>query len=162
MDKNEFKSFCKNEFETRGFKKIKKSFYLPGKDLLCGIDLQKSNYSNSYYINFYFFLNEFNNINEYPTSYEFDIHSRILAMSKTQTIRGKHFMTSQIEYEEYTEEELRQYFNKELEERILPPIHQGKKYILDNLGKLYTLSLRKDEVMRKLQSDNNTGDGSLC
>ena len=35
-----------------------------------------------------------------------------------------------IEYEEYTEDELRPYFDKEFEERILPPVYQGKKYIL--------------------------------
>lgn len=57
-----------------------------------------------------------------------------------------------IEYEEYTEDELRPYFDKEFEERILPPIYQGKKYILDNLGKFYSLTLNKEEVMKKLQS----------
>ena len=72
-------------------------------------------------------------------------------MSKTQTIRGKYFLTSAIEYEEYTEEELRPYFEKVLNEKILPPVYQGKKYILDNLGKLYSLSLRQDEVMQKLK-----------
>ena len=37
-------------------------------------------------------------------------------------------------------------------ERILPPVYQGKKYILDHLGKLYSLTLHKEEVMRKLKS----------
>ena len=73
-------------------------------------------------------------------------------MSRKQTFQGKQFMSAQVEYEEYTEEELRPFFDKEFEERILPPIHQGKKYILDNLGKLYSLTLRKEEVMQKLQS----------
>ena len=152
MDKKQFRLFCKKEFEERGFKKNKKMFYLKGQNLLCGIELQKSNYSNSYYINFYFFLGEFDDINNYPVCYDLDIQSRIVAMSKTQTISGKHFLTSAIEYEEYTEEELHPYFDKEFEERILPPVYQGKKYILDNLGKLYSLTLRKDEVLRKLQS----------
>lgn len=151
MDKNEFKAFCKNEFEARGFKKIKKTFYLLGKDLLCGIKLQKSNYSNSYYINYYFYLGKFDDIKDYPVCYDLDVQGRIVAMSKTQTVSGKHFLTSAIEYEEYTEEELRPYFDKEFKERILPPVHQGKKYILDNLGKLYSLTLHKEEVMRKLQ-----------
>ena len=152
MDKKQFKNFCKNEFEIRGFKKIKKMFYLAGKDLLCGIELQKSNYGNSYYINFYFFLGKFDDINNYPLCYELDVQGRMVAISKTQTVRGKHFLTSAIEYEEYTEEELRLYFDKEFKERILPPIHQGKKYILDHLGELYSLTLRREEVMQKLQS----------
>ena len=152
MDKNEFKAFCKNEFKARGFCKIKKAFYLKGKDLLCGIELQKSNFSNSYYVGFYFYIGEFNNTSTYPVCYDLDVQSRIRVMSKTQTIDGKHFPTAAIEYEEYTEEELRPYFDKEFEKRILPPIHQGKKYILDNLGKLYSLTLHKEEVIKKLQS----------
>ena len=152
MNKNEFKSFCKKEFETRGFKKQKNVFYLRGYDLLCGIDLQKSNYGNVYYITYYYFIGNFENIANYPTPYDSDIQSRILAISKTQTVQGKCFLTGMIEYEEYTEEELRSFFDKEFEERILPPIRQGKKYILDNLGKLYSLTLRKEEVMQKLQS----------
>lgn len=152
MDKKQFMAFCKKEFESRGFKKAKKTFYLLGKDLLCGIELQKSNYSNSYYINYYFFLGEFNDTKDYPICYDLDVQDRILAMSKTQTVHGEHFLTSAIEYEEYTEEELRPYFDRAFEEKILPPIYQGKKYILDNLGNLYSLTLHKEEVMRKLQS----------
>ena len=127
-------------------------FYLTGRDLLCGIYLQKSNYGDIYYINYCYFIGEFEDIKNYPTHYESDIQERVLAMSKTSTVRGKHFITSQIEYNEYTEDELRSYFDKEFEERILPPVYQGKKYILDNLGKLYSLTLRKEEVMLKLQA----------
>lgn len=87
-----------------------------------------------------------------PDYYDSNIEERILAMSKTKTVHGKCFLTAMIEYEEYTEDELRPYFDKEFEERILPPVYQGKKYILDHLGNLYSLTLRKEEVMRKLKS----------
>ena len=150
MDKTQFKAFCKKEFEARGFKRQKNIFYLSGRDVLCGIVLQKSNYGEIYYINYYFFIGEFRSINNYPTHYESDVYGRILAMSKTSTIRGEHFVTAQIEYKEYTEEELRPYFDKAFEEKILPPIQQGKKYILENLGKLYSTPLNKEEVMQKL------------
>lgn len=152
MDKNKFKLFCKKEFETRGFKKKKNMFYLTGRDLLCGIYLQKSNYGDVYYVNYCYFIGDFEDIKNYPTHYESDIQERIAVMSRKQTFQGKQFMTAQVEYEEYTEEELRLYFDKEFEERILPPVHQGKKYILDNLGRLYSLTLNNEEVMRKLQS----------
>lgn len=152
MNKKQFKDFCKKEFELRGFKRIKKIFYLEGKDLLCGIEFQKSNYSSSYYINYYFFLDKYDDTNHYPVCYDLYVQGRLVAMSKTQTVKGNRFLTSAIEYEEYTEEELRPYFDKEFKERILPPVHQGKKYILDNLGKLYSLTLNKEEVMKKLQS----------
>ena len=54
--------------------------------------------------------------------------------------------------EEYTEEELRPYFDKEFEERILPPVYKGKRYILDHLERLYFVYLNKEEVIKKLQS----------
>lgn len=151
MDKNEFKCFCKNEFIKRGFVKQKNAFYLFGRDILCGIDLQKSNYGDVYYINYSFFVGEFLNVTNFPTFYESDIYGRIVVMSKSQTYQGKRFLTSQIEYGEYTEDELRSFFDKEFEEKILPPIYLGKKYILDNLNTLYFLTLNQEEVKRKLQ-----------
>lgn len=151
MEKNEFKIFCKHEFEARGFKKQRNVFYLLGHDLMCGIDLQKSNYGDVYYVNFYYFIGEYS-VLDFPSPYNSDVEERIIVMSKTQTVRGKCFLTAMIEYKEYTEEELRPYFEKEFNERILPPVHQGKKYILDNLGKLYSLTLNREEVLQKLKS----------
>ena len=152
MDKKQFKEFCKREFQKKGFQKVKNTYYLAGKDLLCGIDLQKSNFGNEYYINFYYFIGDYQNQTGVPTYYDSDIDARIIVLSKIKTYQGKQFLTSQIAYEEYTEEELRVFFDKEFDERILPPIRQGKAYILENLGKLYRLTLNQEEVMRKLQS----------
>lgn len=152
MDKKQFKEFCKKEFELQGFTKQKSMFYLCGKDLLCGLDIQKSNYGSFFYVNYHFFIGDFHNSHDYPERYDFDVEGRILAMSKTQTIKGKHFKTAMIEYEKYTEEELLPYFEKYFQETILPPIKFGKKYILDNLGKVYFLTLRQDEVMEKLKA----------
>ena len=156
MDKNEFKEFCKKEFYKRGYKKIRKMYYLVGtKGVMSGIDLQKSNFGEIYYVNFYFFIGDFQGVSTslYPTLYESDVYSRILVMSKTQ--RDRHtkecFITSGIEYLEYTEETLRPYFDKDFEERILPPVYQGKQYILENLNKLYWLDIRREEVLKKLQ-----------
>lgn len=154
MDKNEFKAFCKNEFYKRGYKKIKNTYYLSGAEgVMSGIQLQKSNYGEEYYVNFYFFIGNFEGISSasYPTNYEYDVYGRIIVMSKKQKYKGDYFETGAIEYEEYTEETLRPYFDKAFDERILPPVYQGKKYILDNLNKLYQLDLRQDEVMKKLQ-----------
>lgn len=140
MDKKTFKDFCKNEFEAHGFKKQRNVFYLAGHDLLCGIDLQKSNYGDVYYVNYYYFIGEFEAITGYLTHYESDIQGRITVMSRKQTSHGKQFMTAQIEYEEYMEEE------------ILPPVNHGKSLILDNMGKLYSLTMYKEEVIQKLKS----------
>ena len=45
-------------------KKQRNVFYLTGHDLLCGIDLQKSNYGDVYYVNYYYFIGEFEAITE--------------------------------------------------------------------------------------------------
>lgn len=152
MDKKQFCEFCKEEFKARGFIKQRNVFYLNGHDLLCGIDLQKSNYSNVYYVNYYYFIGEFGNITDYPDYYESDIQGRIAVMSKKQLFQGKQFMTTQVEYEEYTAEELRPYFERAFEEEIIPPVNQGKSFILDNLGTIYNLTLHKEEVLQKLKS----------
>lgn len=153
MNRNEFKEFCKKDFIARGFKKQKNAFYLPGDDLLCGIDLQKSYYGEVYYVDYCYFIGDFKNIKKYPTYYESDIQGRIAVMSRKMTnLQGERFLTAQIEYEEYTEEELQPYFDIAFKEEILPPVYQGKKFILDNLGKLYFLSLTPEEVLKKLKS----------
>ena len=100
-----------------------------------------------------FFIGKFKETNDYPECFALDVQGRIVVASKTQTINSKHFLTSAIEYEEYTEEELRLYFDRQFAEKILPPIHQGKKYILDNLGRLYFLTLRREQVIQKLKSN---------
>ena len=151
MDKKQFKEFCKKEFQKRGFQKVKNTYYLPGKDLICGIDLQKSNYGNVYYVNYFYFLENYQERVSYPPYQESDIQDRIVVMSKTQTFKGKHFLTAQIEYEEYAEDELRAFFDKDFNEKILPPIYKGKKFILENLERLYFLTFDQDEVIKKLE-----------
>ena len=154
MDKNKFKAFCKKEFYKRGYRKIKNMYYLCGnRDVMSGLELQKSNFGEEYYVNFYFFIGNFENTPSslYPTLYEYDVYGRISVMSKTKhDNQGNLFQTAAIEYEEYTEETLRPYFDKAFDELILPPVYKGKKYILENLNKLYFLTLRQNEVMRKL------------
>ena len=152
MNEKQFKEFCKKEFEARGLKKQKNVFYMVGCDLLCEIELSKSNYNNEYYVDFCYFIGNHRGHNKLPNYYDSDIEDRILVMSKKKKVNGKCFLTAMIEYEEYTEEDLRIYFDKEFKERILPPILQGKKYILDNLGEIYFLTVNKDEVRKKLNS----------
>lgn len=158
MDKMQFREFCQKEFYARGFKKHKNMYYLAGHDLLCGMDLQKSRFGEVYYINFCYFIGNFENTKVYPTFYECDIHGRITVMSKSQTFEGKQFMTPMFEYGDYTEEELRPYFEKGFEEKIFPPLRQGKKFFLENpdlLGKIYGLSVlnpKPEEVMEKLKA----------
>ena len=152
MTKEEFKQFIKKICYENDFKKVKSSFYLAGEEVMCCINLQKSNYGDIYYVNFYFFVDDYRDCKNYPTHYDADVYGRIKAMSKNATYQGKCFMTSMIEYTEYTENELRHYFEKEFNKVVLPPIFIGKKYILDNLNSLYSLTLNKEQVLSKLQA----------
>ena len=153
MDKTQFKIFCDKYFRIIGFEKYKNLYYLNGDaHILCALKLQKSNYSNTYYVNYYYFLGDFNDSTKFPTIYDSDIDGRISVMSKNMLHKGEHFMTAQIEYEEYSEEELEQYFDIAFNDVILPPISQGKKYILNHLKEKYFLTLNQEEVLKKLRS----------
>ena len=122
---------------------------------MSGIRLQKSDFGEVYYVNFYFFIGDFQGVSTslYPTNYEHDVYGRIPVMSKKE--RERHtkecFITGAIEYLEYTEETLRPYLIKHLKNLFLPPVYQGKQYILENLNKLYRLDIRREEVLKKLQ-----------
>lgn len=96
----------------------------------------------------FFCIGNYNDGSDLPTYYDSDIQSRVLTMSKTSQIYGNYFMTAQIEYENYSEDELCFWFDKDFNERILPPVQKGKKYILENLDKLYTLTLHQENVLK--------------
>lgn len=153
MNKKEFVGFCKKKFSKYGFEKKGKYFYRQGKNLICGLYLQHSSFGKYYYINFFYSIGNYIEILQLPTIYDSHIDGRILIMSKTQTFQGERFLTAQIEYEEYSEEELRSFIDGEFQKIILPPIIQGKKYILDNLNSRYTITLNREEVLNWLAED---------
>ena len=152
MDKQQFKDFCKKEFLSHGFKKQKNVFYRAGEEVLCSLDLQRSNFGPIYYINYKYYIGDYRQATLYPTVYDMGVSGRFIVMSKKDRINGKCFETSEIEYEEYTEEELKPYFDKAFEEIILPALQHGKAYILKYLGVKYRLTIHQAEVMEQLQS----------
>ena len=82
MDKQEFREFCHEEFIKRGFQKRRNMYYLKGKDILCGLYLQKS-MADAYYVNYDFFIGNYDNVKNYPTKYEADIGERITVWTKS-------------------------------------------------------------------------------
>ena len=152
MDKQQFKDFCKKEFLARGFKKQKNAFWLAGDEVLCSLHLQKSDYGPNFYINCFYYVGNFKQFNTYPPLYDDDLRGRISVLSKSQKVDGKCFRTPLIAYEEYTEEEMKPYFDKAFEDVILPALEYGKAYILKFLRVKYHLTMYQEEVMRKLQS----------
>lgn len=150
MTKQEFKNFCHEEFTKRGFVKKKKMYYLSGKDLLCGLYLQKS-MGEAFYVEYDFFIGEYNEEKLYPTLYESDIDIRICVLSK-QTIDGERFMGALIEYERYDIEEIKPYFDEAFEKYIMPPLLEGKKFLLEKQEHYFAelFPEERDGVLEKL------------
>lgn len=130
MTKQEFKDFCHGEFIKRGFKKKKSVYYLHGKDLLCGLYLQKS-MSDAYYVEYNFFLGNYSDVKDYPSIYDADINMRFTVLSK-DTYDGEYFMGACIEYELYSEEEVKKYFDEEFEKHVMPIVKEGKERIIQD------------------------------
>lgn len=153
MDSKEFKKFCKDEFTKRGFRKVKSDFYCQGNGVLCSLYLQHSDFGPMYYLNFYFYIGDFTG-KEYPSRYDYDFYGRIAFMSKTSTINGgKTFLGGLIEYNYYTEDELRLYIDKGFEEKISPILEHGKEEIVSLLEQkmCHANILREEETLDKLK-----------
>lgn len=161
MDTKEFQEFCKREFYKRGFKKVKKMYYLDGeKDISCGVYIQRSKYGGGYYVNIDFYIKEINPHLPYPTDSEFDITQRLAVMSK-DTYEGEHYLTALIKHGEYDQGELQPYFDKAFEEWILPAVHEGTKYFApffnkpDEQNPFSAYSLREEEIRSYLNTHRN-------
>lgn len=148
MTKQEFKDFCHEEFTKRGFQKRKSMYYLKGKDLLCGLYLQKS-MSDAYYVEYDFFLGDYSDTKSYPTIYESDIDMRIAVLSK-DTFEGEYFMDACIEYELYTKEEIKKYFDKEFAEHIMPIVEKGRERLEQDLEYFFD-EMFEEEIQNVLE-----------
>ena len=136
-----FKKFFHSYLKAKGFEKIKNEYYMNGKEFLCMIDLQRSSYGPTYYINYTFFLGEF----EKPYVINTD------SIETYTPYVGNRFYFAEnnkysCDYLEYTEEELTSILDFNFNERVAPPFEKGKKYLLDNFGNLYESHL-KDEII---------------
>ena len=78
MDNKEFKKILRVNLEKNGFVYKNKCFYKYTNDLIVVVDLQKSNYQNSFYINYAFFVKDIYNGDEYPRTNMGDIRGRFV------------------------------------------------------------------------------------
>ena len=154
MDTSEYKNFCHEEFIKHGFNKQKEMYYHSSNlGLLCALRLQKSSYGAAYYINCYYFIGSYSNPKEYPSHPEFDLYDRPICVLSKDTYKGEHFMTALIEVEKYTVEELLPYFDQAFDEKIMPPLVNGKQELLMHIerwGFPLPFVKSKEEVMQKL------------
>lgn len=78
MDNKEFKKTIRIILEKEGFTYKNKNFYKYNNDLIVVVDLQKSNYQNSFYINYAFYVKVLYDGVEYPRTNMGDIRGRFV------------------------------------------------------------------------------------
>ena len=76
MNKEEFKKIAKEIFTSSGLSKKGNYFYSISNDLICVVGLQKSNYSEAFYINIGFVLKELRPELVDPKDADGDVRSR--------------------------------------------------------------------------------------
>lgn len=120
MNNVEFKKIVQEITSKYGFKYCNKNYYYELSDLIVVIGLQKSNYENSFYINFGFCIKEIHNEIQYPKSNECDITCRFL----NETGKGIYQLDIQ------NREELVNSIEKNINDFIVPVINAGIKQFL--------------------------------
>ncbi len=76
MDLETFKKIIGNSLNKKGFSKKGSFYYYSGKDLIIVIGFQKSNFSNSYYVNLGYTINELNPDLSNPRDVDGDVRVR--------------------------------------------------------------------------------------
>lgn len=76
MDNKEFKKILNSCLKKNGFSFNNKRYYKYTNNLIIVVDIQKSNYDNSYYINYAFYVKEIYDGIDYPGTNTGDIRGR--------------------------------------------------------------------------------------
>lgn len=141
MELVDFKKCLHKFFINHGFKKIKNKYYRNGKGFLCVIHFYSSHYWRRNYVDYYFFLGDF----EEPY---------VINQENIETYTpyvGHRFYFTEIdtyscEYLKYHEAQLISCLEQNMQQRIIPPFEVGKKYLRDNFGAFYTSILDDDKI----------------
>lgn len=146
MELDVFKKFFYKYLKDQGFTKVTSKYYLKGNKFTCMIELQKSSYGPQYYINYSFFLGDYEKptdiIQDNMETYSPNVGSRFYFTEKDKY---------SCDYLDYSEEELKVLLDNNFRERIIPPFKEGKKYLLKHFGTLYTSFLLDERVMPFLE-----------
>ena len=151
MELSAFKKHFQNYFQEKGFEKIKNKYYLKDEQFVCVIDMQRSYYGPTYYINCLFFIGKF----EKPYAINQDsIETYTPFVESRFYFSEKHKYSC--DYLDYTEEELTRIFDDNYSKIIKPPFEEGKKYFLEHFRTLYTTFLRDERIRPFLENETNT------
>ena len=126
MEIKDFRNIAHKILKENNFEKVKSRYYRPGQGFLCEIYLQKSSYGSVFYINFDFFLGNF----EKPY-----VINRDSAQTYTPHVEGRFYFGEKYgyacEYPHWEQEQLLTVFLENMRKVILPPFDVGKQYLRD-------------------------------
>ncbi|MFR7758359.1 MAG: DUF4304 domain-containing protein [Christensenellales bacterium] len=131
MNRVEFKKLCSECFIRHGFKEQNGRFYRHGQsDIFCAAEMQRSDYSEAYYINFSFLTKS-----ECAAAIEpyFFRRVKVKSVSMHSSI-GLRLMTDMIIIADYTPEEILNYLNAAFDEWIMPTLTKGAGFVLRHKG----------------------------
>ena len=141
MGKNDFKKTIGNVLKEYGFQHIKKSYYAENDEIIIVVALQKSNFSDEYYVNYGFLIKSENPRVQYPKDYQCDVTGRISLL-----INGKQYHS--IIPEGLSEEELSKAMKQYMEKTIKPVIDYGlKKYFEIQPQSIVTANLKAKKYL---------------
>lgn len=118
MDNTEFKKILQVCTDRVGFTYCKKNNYYQSEKLIIVINTQKSNYDNSYYVNYGFLLKDIHGNLENPKIIECDIVGRFI--NNTNVKEEFEFQLSTI-----NSDDLIECFNYNIDNTIIPVINEG-------------------------------------
>lgn len=118
MEKTEFKKILGNSLKRFGFEYIKKAFYYSNDELIVVISTQKSNFDNSFYINYGFLIKELTPEMNFPRDNVCDVRGRFRFNVNDKVVYDFNF-------EESTTEQLENAIVEGVSTIILPVLNEG-------------------------------------
>ena len=131
MNKDEFKKFCSESFIQHGFIERKSRFYQQGQSgIFCAADLQRSDYSEAYYINCSFLTKD----GDAAIEPYFFRRIKVKSVSMHSAL-GLRFMTDMIVFADYTPVEMLKYLNTAFDDWIMPTLTVGADFVMKHKDK---------------------------
>ncbi|MDQ8775723.1 DUF4304 domain-containing protein [Streptococcus ruminantium] len=140
MDAREFKKFVEEILVQNGFKYMKRKFCLENEALLVFIDFQKSNFSNSYYLNYCFIVKELHSTIEKLTIKDKDFGGRISYCDSFGKVSGD------FELELLQKKNVESSIQNGIESHIIPAFNDGVINYLNArpiMKKMSTVAMKK-------------------
>ena len=115
MNKNEFKKELQVNLKKFGFEFHNRAYYYDVENLIIVIDCQKSNYSDSYYVNYGFYVKNLHDCFSYPQICDCDVMGRF-----ENSLKSGLFELAMI-----NADELKRCINANFKKIILPVMNEG-------------------------------------